>query len=286
MKKNCFVICPIGEEGSEERKHANEVRDKIVKPIVESEFGYNVVRADEFQVVGQITPQIVNLLVESDLVIADLSFHNPNVFYELALRHITRKPFIHLIREEDKIPFDIKDIRVIKFNLKNEERIEGAKSELREQIKSIEKGEFGAIQYISTLLGRFEIIFPALKYFAREGMSEDNSKKKFGRKAYKDRMITNLDYSDSMGDELELENVYASRIDASDAKLGVFHIKGSIINLLDISGCQIKRLVMEGTKINIMDASESSITVFIRRGAEFANPPDFSGAKILEEVEE
>lgn len=162
MKKTCFVICPIGDEGSEERKHANEFRDRIVKPIVESEFGYNVVRADEFQVTGQITPQIVNLIVESNLVIADLSFHNPNVFYELALRHITRKPFIHLIKEGEEIPFDIKDIRAIKFNLKNEERVERAKSELREQIKNTEKGELGTIQYISTLLGRFEIIFSAV----------------------------------------------------------------------------------------------------------------------------
>lgn len=286
MKKTCFVVCPIGEEGSEERKHANEVRDIIVKPIVESEFGYNVVRADEFQVIGQITPQIVNLIVESDLVIADLSFHNPNVFYELALRHITRKPFIHLIKEGEEIPFDIRDIRAIKFNVKNEEHVERAKSELREQIKNTEKGELGTIQYISTLLGRFEIIFSALKYFASEGISEDNSKKNFGKKAYKDRMITNLDFSDSIGDELELENVNAIRIDASDAKLGTFHIKDSIIDLLDISGCQIKRLVVEGTKINIIDASESNITIFIKRRTEFVNLPDFSGANVLEEVED
>lgn len=43
----------------------------------------------------------------------DLSFHNPNVCYELSLRHMTGKPVIHIIRKCDKIPFDINDFRTI-----------------------------------------------------------------------------------------------------------------------------------------------------------------------------
>lgn len=292
MKKTCFVISPIGDENGAERKHANEVMGRIIEPVTR-EFGYEVIRADQYPVPGQITSQIVNLIVESNLVIADLSFGNPNVFYELALRHITLKSFIHLVEKKYKIPFDIKDIRAISFDLGNEKSIEQAKSELREQIENIEEAEKykgkkrgpETIQYISTLLGRLEIIFPALQFFAREGKSEDKSNGKFRRMFYKDKIIANLDLSDNIGDELELRNVNAIRIDASGVKIGTFRIKNSIINLLDISGCEVKRLIVEDTKIAIMDASESKINVFVRKGVEFANPPDFSGAEVLEEIE-
>jgi len=172
MKKVCFVISPIGEEGSKERKHADRVMNEIINPIVGNKFGYEVIRADKYSAPGQITIQIVEFITSADLLIADLSFHNPNVFYELALRHVTRKPFIHLIREireedgeREKIPFDVKDTRTIIFNLGDQGSIEQVKNKLREQIKSIEQGKSGTIQYISTLLGDLGIIFNALKYF-------------------------------------------------------------------------------------------------------------------------
>jgi len=58
-------------------------------------------------------------LRKSDLVIADLTYHNPNVFYELAVRHLNKKPVIHLIKKGEKIPFDINDRRTIfyEFNV-------------------------------------------------------------------------------------------------------------------------------------------------------------------------
>ena len=284
MKKVCFVIGPIGEKDSDVRKHADRVMNEIINPVV-NKFGYEVIRADKYSIPGQITSQIVELIANADLLIADLSFHNPNVFYELALRHITRKPFVHLIKEGEKIPFDIKDIRAIEFNLDNEESIKQAKGELRKQIKNIEEGESGVIQYLSTLMSDLEIIFHALKYFVNSGLSEDNSGRKFERKSYKDKIITNLDFSESRGDALVLKNVNANRVDASNANLSIFHIKNSIVNLVDISECEVKRLVLEDSKINIMDASDSSINIFIMRRTEIAYP-DFSGANISKEVEE
>ena len=281
MEKVCFVISPIGKEGSEVRKHADSVMIEIIEPIVSS-FGYKIIRADKYQVPGQITYQIIELIASADLLIADLSFHNPNVFYELALRHITRKPFIHLIREGEEIPFNIKDIRAIPFDLEDEESIKKARSDLKEQIKSIEKGKHGAIQHISTLLGDLRLIFHALKYFISSGKSEDRYKRKFGRKVYKDEIITNLDFSESEGDELGLENVNANRVDVSNAKLNTLCIKNSIVILLDASECELKELILEDSKIDIMDMSDSSINTFVRRGTEIAWLDD-SGANIPEE---
>jgi hypothetical protein len=138
--KKCFVICPIGDEKSEQREWSNTVLDYIIKPVAESEkYGYTVIRADKIQTPGIITTQIIELLLSADLVIADLSYKNPNVFYELAVRHATRKPYIQMINKDEKIPFDIGGNRTIFFNtdIKYADR---AKRDLDDQINSIVNG--------------------------------------------------------------------------------------------------------------------------------------------------
>lgn len=112
FNKICFYISPIGEDGSEERKHADLFLESIIAPAFEK-FNYNVVRADQIDKAGLITNQIIDYIMNAEFVVCDLSFHNPNVFYELALRHATKKPTIHIIRHSDKIPFDVNDFRTI-----------------------------------------------------------------------------------------------------------------------------------------------------------------------------
>src|SRR3954453_18320013 len=94
--KTCFVISPIGAADSPQRKRADIVLKHIFKHALEP-LGYAVVRADEISQPGSITLQVLERVLESDLVIADLTDHNPNVFYELAVRHASQKPVIHVI---------------------------------------------------------------------------------------------------------------------------------------------------------------------------------------------
>lgn len=108
----CFYITPIGEEDSENRKHADLFLGSIVEPAIER-LGLKVVRADSIDKPGLITNQIIEYILRSKLVIADLSFHNPNVFYELALRHVSRLPTVQIVRKGDKIPFDVGNFRTI-----------------------------------------------------------------------------------------------------------------------------------------------------------------------------
>lgn len=110
--KICFYIAPIGSEGSDERKHSDLFLESIVSPTIEG-FGFKVVRADNISKPGMITSQIIDYIVNAGLVVCDLSFHNPNVFYELSLRHSTKRPTVHIIRKKDGIPFDINDFRTI-----------------------------------------------------------------------------------------------------------------------------------------------------------------------------
>jgi hypothetical protein len=108
----CFYISPIGDDNSEQRRHADFFMEYIIKPAVK-EFSLKVVRADQMGKPGMIGKQVIEHILKSRLVIADLSFHNPNVFYELCLRHTTRLPTVQVKRAQDTIPFDINQYRTI-----------------------------------------------------------------------------------------------------------------------------------------------------------------------------
>lgn len=111
----CFYISPIGEEDTDHRRHADLFLGSLVEPALE-EFHLKVVRADKIDKPGMITKQILEYILKSKLVIADLSFHNPNVFYELSLRHVSRLPTVQVIRKCDQIPFDLEQFRTIKID--------------------------------------------------------------------------------------------------------------------------------------------------------------------------
>jgi hypothetical protein len=89
-ERECLVLSPIGQENSKEREIADQVYELILKPVVEQN-GYTIGRADKIYELGQIPTQIVQRIYLSELVIADLTGYNPNVFYELAIRHFTKK---------------------------------------------------------------------------------------------------------------------------------------------------------------------------------------------------
>ncbi len=115
--KRCFVISPIGSEGSEIREHANDVYDYIIKPAME-ECGIQAFRSDHLLEPGKITEQMFREIVADDLCLALLTGHNPNVFYELAIAHAAAKPVIVLMQKGETLPFDIKDVRCVSYDLK------------------------------------------------------------------------------------------------------------------------------------------------------------------------
>lgn len=131
-----FVISPIGDPDSPERKRADQILNHVIEPIV-SEFGYKAVRSDKIDKPGIITSQIVNHIINDPLVVADLTERNPNVFYELAIRHAIRKPVIQLIRKGERIPFDVSTQRTIQIDHKDLDSVDEAKKELRKQIKAV-----------------------------------------------------------------------------------------------------------------------------------------------------
>jgi hypothetical protein len=104
-QKTCFVVGPIGKLDSPERIAADWLLHFVIRPVLEEAFGFKVIRADEVAQPGLITDQIIALVIDADLVVADLTDHNANAFYELAIRHMVQRPTIHMIRADQALPF-------------------------------------------------------------------------------------------------------------------------------------------------------------------------------------
>lgn len=117
--KRCFVISPIGDAGSDHRKHADMTLNAIIRPALnenESETTFCVKRSDESAEIGMITDHVITEILESDLIVADLTFLNPNVFYELGIAHSVEKPVIPIAHCETKLPFDNLGMRAVMFD--------------------------------------------------------------------------------------------------------------------------------------------------------------------------
>ena len=140
-KKTCFIISPIGEIESDIRKRSDTLLKYIIKPILKT-LNYDSCRADYIADPGIITNQIINNVISSDLIIADLTDHNPNVFYELAIRHAQQKPYIQMIQEGEIIPFDVSATRTISYRINDFDDAERVKKELLSSIKKIENSDF------------------------------------------------------------------------------------------------------------------------------------------------
>lgn len=137
-KKSCFVICPIGQPDSAERKRSDQVLKHIIEPVV-TEKGYTPIRADQLDKPGIITNQVIEHLRQDDLVVADLAGGNPNVFYELAVRHVVGKPVILIIQKGDAVPFDVSPSRVIPLDHTDLDSAAECRRRLASQIAAVEE---------------------------------------------------------------------------------------------------------------------------------------------------
>ena len=113
-----------------------------------------MVRADAIAEPGRITEQILRYIKGARLVVADLSFLNPNVFYELGLRHAFGSPVVLLSRVEDPVPFDVSGLRIVRMDMSDiytfVPQIEAYKAEVSSHVRQA-LGTSGLASPVSSL---------------------------------------------------------------------------------------------------------------------------------------
>jgi predicted RNA-binding Zn ribbon-like protein len=139
--RKCFVVSAFGETVDDQRRYKQVLRH-LIRKVLGSRF--EVVRADEIDDEGLITHQIIEHLLEDDLVVADLTDLNPNVFYEVAVRHAVQKPIVHLITVGQEIPFDIANMRAVSYALDDPDLLQDAQEELARKVEAIEEADWVA----------------------------------------------------------------------------------------------------------------------------------------------
>ncbi len=139
MNRTCFVISPIGDQGSDIRLRSDALYDLIIEPALEK-YSFTITRADKNSV-SSITSEIIQQVQNSGLCIIDITGHNPNVMYECGRRHETAKPYIMIAQEGEKLPFDINTTRTVFYNLSDAREIRNTVKVLQQIIeKHLEGG--------------------------------------------------------------------------------------------------------------------------------------------------
>lgn len=133
--KNCFIICPIGSDGSETRKRSDTLFKHIIEPVC-ADCNFMPIRIDRENINGSLTNEIISHITNDQLVIADITDSNPNAFYEIGYRAALKKPLIQLAFKDLNIPFDISTIKTFSYNF-DLDAVAEIKERLKQTINSI-----------------------------------------------------------------------------------------------------------------------------------------------------
>lgn len=112
---NCFVIMPISDPNDYDTGHFSRVYSHLIKPACTAA-GVSPIRADEVKSTNYIVIDILKRILQSDIVLCDLSAKNPNVMYELGIRQAFNLPSILIKDKRTERVFDIQGIRTVEYD--------------------------------------------------------------------------------------------------------------------------------------------------------------------------
>jgi hypothetical protein len=137
--RQCFVVSPIGEHGTERFEAFRRVLERLIRPAIEaSAMGLTVIRADEIHRPGSFIRDVVEYLAQAYMVVVDITGQNANVFYELGVRHALSPRTILIARATSDIPADLREYRTLIYS-DSAESDETFRQTLRNYLEEIEK---------------------------------------------------------------------------------------------------------------------------------------------------
>src|SRR5262245_36584057 len=121
-RNRAFVAMPFGIKKSADGRsiNFNRVYEELIAPALES-VGFDAFRADQERRAGDIRTDMFQELLLADLVVAELSIDNPNVWYELGVRHALRaRGVIQIQATREFMPFDVYVDRALRYHIKDD----------------------------------------------------------------------------------------------------------------------------------------------------------------------
>lgn len=141
LARTCFVIMPFGEKDDHGQLiDFDRVHEEIIKPAVESlaaeKLLIECIRCDEVEKSGLIHDRMIRYILDSEVAVVDITTLNPNVFYELGIRHALNDRVTVLIRRKGTAnPFNITGMNTIDYDL-DAENAEHARTSIRNFIRN------------------------------------------------------------------------------------------------------------------------------------------------------
>lgn len=139
--KNCFIIMPFGIKTTVDDNEIdfNLIYEDIIREPVEA-LGLKPIRSDEIARAGTIHRDMFHHIATDDIAVVDLTLLNPNVFYELGVRHALKPAITILIKRRGAaIPFNIQSERIIEYPSES-----GSYGESRSLIKAFIQAGLGS----------------------------------------------------------------------------------------------------------------------------------------------
>lgn len=136
-KITCFFITPFGDKSHQMAGGAYSDFDRVylqLKDALESirTMKLQVRKADEIRDKIRLSHTVIQAIHDADVVVADLSAHNPNVFYELGIRHTLGRLTIHIRQRGTQAAIDVVDVRAVEYDLADLPRF---RSEMEKELK-------------------------------------------------------------------------------------------------------------------------------------------------------
>jgi hypothetical protein len=142
--QNVFIIMPFGEESvvtkNDEHTYTKAHFDDLYRILVDAVTGYKKkITVDRMQQpYGNLVSAIIKRLATADVVIGVLTGRNPNVFYELGIRHSLRKNTIMLVEHWDEYPFDLNSYFSRRYSIKHESDRDDLKTFIKSRLTDLE----------------------------------------------------------------------------------------------------------------------------------------------------